>query len=147
MLFRSKANLRKVKKSAGNDEPNEGSLIDFKSGLKKLSDPLVGKAEEGQTIVDFKSKLRKSAKTDKEEVPATNEPTVDFKARLRKVSGSKDKASTSPTKLEAQLEQKRESIGSATDFQDTMDPDKRRSTGSISSLRKMWEASPKPSRA
>ena len=160
-----KANLRKVKKTI-EDEPlgakanaSPAPPIDFKSNLKKTSDPSVGSPittkplePESGNIVDFKAKLRKSAKPETQtpsKEDSSTEP-VDFKARLRKVSDPKDKSSISPTKEVNTIEpkvslDKRESIGS-TEGTDDID-DKRKSTGSISSLRKMWESSPKPSRA
>ena len=151
-----KANLRKVKKQAVDESAKEVSnQIDFKSNLKKKSEfSAHSKAEDHQQspgLVDFKAKLRKSnvsstpAKVDNRD----EDSTLDFKARLRKVSDPKDssKNNQSPTKdsLDADnkkaQDQKRGSISSATD--DTNADDKRKSTGSISSLRKMWESNPK----
>ena len=125
-------------------------------------------------IVDFKAKLRKSTKpdgnspTNKAEDNSGNAEPIDFKARLRKVSDSKDKSSNSPTKESTTPSvndklpiDKRDSLGnnslnavdgtansSTEQPPGTSDPDdnKRKSTGSISSLRKMWESSPKPNR-
>lgn len=157
-----KANLRKVKKISSEEDSSAKNIaqIDFKSSLKKTGEIAVNNAktaaaaaEPETNIVDFKAKLRKSTKPAASEAnsntkdEATNDP-IDFKARLRKVSGgSKDKPNHSPTKEsnEHVSAEKRESVGSAEGIEDS--DDKRKSTGSISSLRKMWEASPKPERA
>ena len=157
-----KANLRKVKKP-GKDEPqNEAkaknsSQIDFKSNLKKKSDIVTtlptsssSKPDQQPAIVDFKAKLRKSTKPTTDNTPTTSNKeetnescNLDFKSRLRKVSDPKDKSS-SPVKEVPESNEKRESIGSI-DAEASADlDDKRKSTGSISSLRKMWESSPKP---
>ena len=168
-----KANLRKVTKTVSDDpEKTKPALqqIDFKSQLKKKSDsakpevdPEASKDKDDSTnIVDFKSKLRKS-RPDPSPVsqPETFEP-LDFKARLRKVSdgGNKLTQDSKPhdddPEEEAEKQEdepqhddedeheqardildKRDSLGSIEDNE------KRKSTGSISSLRKMWESSPK----
>merc|ERR1739838_114791 len=90
----------------------------FKSNLRKKSDPSSTSSKQQQgvegsnlattntesNIVDFKAKLRKSTKpdgtspTNKAEDNSSNAEPIDFKARLRKVSDSKEKSSSSPTK-------------------------------------------------
>ena len=126
--------------------------------------------EEATNIVDFKSKLRKS-KPESSFPPAQQHQEIseplDFKARLRKVSdGSGNKLTQESKSHDSSLEaaesekkaetpepllqdsepdhepqphqlDKRDSVGSVEDNE------KRKSTGSISSLRKMWESSPK----
>ena len=162
-----KANLRKVKKpdpevEQAQKQEGKANQIDFKSNLKKkasaASSDLVtstptsssSKPDQEPAIVDFKAKLRKSTKplvTDNAPVTNTNKDEtneVDFKSRLRKISDPKEKSS-SPVKesLPEGNNGKRESFGSV----ETDPDDKRKSTGSISSLRKMWESSPKPGQA
>lgn len=162
-----KANLRKVKKpdekesmanSANKPQPSSPKQIDFKSNLKKKTSTESGpapvaksSAEPENKVIDFKAKLRKSTKPEATAIPSQAEPNnepVDFKARLRKVSGTNGKGPGSPTKepLAPKVE-KRDSLGSIDGEAAEDETNKRKSTGSISSLRKMWEASPKPGRA
>lgn len=129
-----KANLRKTKKQPSTEEESANKAqFDFKSNLRKKSDP--GKTEvkaEESNIVDFKAKLRKSSAPKSEAKDEPADQPIDFKARLRKVSGSKSPTKTNedPSKQDS----------------DPEPDDKRKSTGSISSLRKMWESSPRPLR-
>ena len=166
-----KANLRKVKrpdsdeathaKSETNPNPHE---IDFKSNLKKTpkaapssasgkshekagneGDP--ARAAEEPNIVDFKAKLKKPKPMVPAEVansgPAQQQQAqqgadqLNFKARLRKVSG--DKPGFTVMEGEGKGAGKN-GVGRAKDAPEAED-DKRKSTGSISSLRKMWESS------
>ena len=158
-----KVNLRKVKKPMdtskddNNDDSAKGYQIDFKSNLKKTSDTissstgtkLSSSTEVDTNIVDFKVKLKKpNAKTEISKEESSSTEPMDFKARLRKVSGPKCQ---SPTKEQSEQQsksvvEKRDSITS-TESNDAALEDKRKSTGSISSLRKMWESSPKPLRS
>jgi hypothetical protein len=126
-----KANLKKVqkKKSQEEEEENVTHIVDFKSSLKKSEHQKgVDKDQHGDNIVDFKARLKKAYNATPTNASAMSEKNVDFKARLRKVSGNKpvvkadEACSVSPTQVP-------ESEG------------KRKSTGSISSLRKMWEGS------
>ena len=163
-------------KSAGdhdkedNDDDDNNSAkkgqIDFKSNLKKTSDLNIAAKDVDNSsrnsnvvVVDFKVKLKKPSKTlpsaptaaeDEAAANSASEP-LDFKARLRKVSGSKSSptkesvvSETSKPPAIAVIDEKRDSITSTES--ETMD-DKRKSTGSISSLRKMWESSPRPLRS
>ena len=124
--------------------------------------------DDSPNLVDFKSKLRKSkpepSPTNNAQLQENTEP-LDFKARLRKVSdGTNNKAAAvqatepedEPISKHNSLDRvsKRESIEQAAeqprDILDKRDSlgsieenEKRKSTGSISSLRKMWESSPK----
>ena len=160
-------------KEDNNDNDDDSSAkkgqIDFKSNLKKTSDlnitakPDVDNSSSSNVVVDFKVKLKKPSKmlpSAAEEEASANANTVnaeplDFKARLRKVSGSK----CSPTKESSAInntsettskpdfsvktiDEKRDSITS-TESETMDDNNKRKSTGSISSLRKMWESSPR----
>ena len=157
-------------KEDNNDNDDDSSAkkgqIDFKSNLKKTSDLNItakdvdNSRNSNVVVVDFKVKLKKPSKTlpsaptaAEDEAAAANsaaEP-LDFKARLRKVSGSKSSptkesvvSETSKPPAIAVIDEKRDSITSTES--ETMD-DKRKSTGSISSLRKMWESSPRPLRS
>lgn len=152
-----KANLRKVKKPLDEHQQTQKEIkanqIDFKSNLKKKSESNPTPLEEPQqpALVDFKAKLRKStaspsssSKVDNKDEMDPSSASLDFKARLRKVSDSKDSSCKSPIKdafdSDKKAQEKRESIDSA-DASGENNDDKRKSTGSISSLRKMWESS------
>ena len=151
-----KANLRKVKKPLDEHQQTQKEVkanqIDFKSNLKKKSESNPTPFEEPQqpALVDFKAKLRKStaspsssSKVDNKDEMDQSSANLDFKARLRKVSDSKDSSCKSPIKdafdSDKKAQEKRESIDSAEASGENND-DKRKSTGSISSLRKMWES-------
>ena len=150
-------------KSESNPNPHE---IDFKSNLKKTPkaapSAVSGKSQEkadneGDTaraaeepnIVDFKAKLRKPKPMVPVEVANSGQPQqqqqrpqqgddqLNFKARLRKVSG--DKPGFTVMEGEGKGASKN-GVGHAKDSPEAED-DKRKSTGSISSLRKMWESS------
>ena len=155
-----------------NNSSAKKGQIDFKSNLKKTSDLNItakpdvdnsSSSHNSNVVVDFKVKLKKPSKmlpSAAEEEASANANTVnaeplDFKARLRKVSGSK----CSPTKESSAInntsettskpdfsvktiDEKRDSITS-TESETMDDNNKRKSTGSISSLRKMWESSPR----
>jgi len=98
------------------DDKEKEIQIDFKSQLKKKPSPSLNSDESLPHLVDFKSKLRKS-RPETSPISSPEHP-IDYKSRLRKV-----------TKPESDEEEKRRSTGSIT-----------------SSLRKMWESSPrKPS--
>ena len=153
-----KANLRKVKKPVDEHQQTQKEVkanqIDFKSNLKKKSESgtaapsSFSTSSEQPALVDFKAKLRKSTASpslssskveskDEMDQSSAAAANLDFKARLRKVSDSKDSSGKSPIKdaldSDKKAQEKRESGGST-------DDDKRKSTGSISSLRKMWES-------
>ena len=142
-----KANLKKVKRRDEDQmEDRDQHEIDFKSSLKKTGEKnVIAKSisnEEGEVgtgIIDFKAKLKKSSAkstftsgNDKEREPSKE--TVDFKARLRKVSGNKPVVTVSATAVPTATAQ-------ADGDDNAHEEDKRKSTGSISSLRKMWESS------
>jgi abelson tyrosine-protein kinase 1 len=144
-----KANLRKVSTKKDEEKPSESTNsheVDFKSSLRKREDsaevaPTQEDDDEQCAIVDFKSKLRKS----KAATPSTEEPVpeksavdanVDFKARLRKVSGNKPVV----TLLGKNGEEAKSNGNGVVQVANEADEDKRKSTGSISSLRKMWES-------
>lgn len=143
------------KTELGNTSKIENTKNTYKSQLKKVETqkkPLVAKSERESTgsIVDFKSRLRKVdtsngavAKLDKEvDTPSDDKSNEILKPLISKepkdtldISDSKK----SETELNAALITKVEE-----------DDDKRRSTGSISSLKKLWEpkeaeSAPQPS--
>lgn len=115
-----------LRKTTYNKTDVDVKTTDFKSQLKKVDTNRIINSkddEAGRAIIDFKSRLRKVDST-----PATN--------------GTAKKEQTSPddkqTKKESDLERKPSESGSL-DTSGADDEDKRRSTGSISSLKKLWE--------
>lgn len=143
-----KANLKKTKKAENKpvDEggASESHIVDFKSTLKKTGQKNLNdrkkSEDESPAIVDFKAKLKKpkaEMTTEKaEEINAErSDHQVDFKARLRKVSGNKPVVTVSASA-------KTSAVAESKDPEDS--EDKRKSTGSISSLRKMWEGPKSP---
>lgn len=132
------------------------------TSLDSLSPKDKSNNDETPNLVDFKSKLRKSKPetSTSANLPQNDSPEpVDFKSRLRKVSGSGKPATptqNSPINLDEDQHHERRDSLEQLDAQDKLDSsdkrdslgsveenEKRRSTGSISSLRKMWESSPK----
>ena len=164
-----KANLRKVKrpdsdeaahaKAESNPNPHE---IDFKSNLKKTpktgpaSAPGKSKENAGDerdatrgdetNIVDFKAKLKKPKPMVPAEVANPGQPQqtqqgddqLNFKARLRKVSG--DRPGFTVMEGEVKGAGTKNGVSHGKESPEAED-DKRKSTGSISSLRRMWESS------
>ena len=150
-------------KLESNPNPHE---IDFKSNLKKTpkgatssgsgklqekagneGDP--ARAAEEPNIVDFKAKLKKpkpmvpaevanSGQAQQQQQPQQGDDQLNFKARLRKVSG--DKPGFTVMEGEGKGASSKNGVGHAKDSPEA-EEDKRKSTGSISSLRKMWESS------
>ena len=105
-------------------------------------------------IIDFKSKLRKST-SKQEQTSTTNDdiddaPPLNFQARLRKVSGTSkapnalndNNTCLSDVKKNQNGAEKRDSVDSIGSGGAGIEQgeDKRKSTGSITSLRKMWES-------
>eukprot|EP00095_Tigriopus_kingsejongensis_P008109 maker-scaffold184_size276635-snap-gene-0.15 protein:Tk08109 transcript:maker-scaffold184_size276635-snap-gene-0.15-mRNA-1 annotation:"tyrosine-protein kinase abl" len=146
-----KANLRKVKaedsaKESHRHHQETSHEVDFKSNLKKASPPSTNARdatpapgdEAKGNIVDFKARLKKATtKT----APASPEKAAmdpsDLKAQLRRVSGPL------PSDLNGKKasEEETELTPSAELAAEAEEANKRKSTGSISSLRKMWESS------
>ena len=152
----SKTASSNKKENVTSGDKNSGPLTHTPHDTKTDTNP----------IIDFKSKLRKS--TSKPDHSSTvqdttndDDPPHNFQARLRKVSGTSkapnivDDTTTSDAKKHANGIEKKpsESPRSSTnhslkrDSVDSIDSgagsepgdDKRKSTGSITSLRKMWE--------
>ena len=156
-----KANLRKVKDQKDehqhqhqlDEQQQKSHIVDFKSTLRKTK---VDKDKENNGVSPkeddlFKVKLKSTAKDkdDESTAAATDEP-VDFKARLRKVSGNKPVVTVSATSVAKALKStnnnsssnnndKRGSVSSVENEPAAVSTEKRKSTGSITSLRKMWE--------
>ncbi|XP_059055404.1 tyrosine-protein kinase Abl [Achroia grisella] len=152
---------RKVDGTKSTDNKDTVSPIDLKASLRKTmyNNNIDQKKSdtEPKTNTDFKSQLKK-VDTNKKINNCSKEPEesgrsiIDFKSRLRKVdSGSvatngnaKKPEQSSPEEKEfdsrkgEDCERKRSESGSL-DTSGGDEEDKRRSTGSISSLKKLWE--------
>lgn len=120
--------------SLGGSPPGRGQVspsgVDFKANLRKVSNAdSAPRLENNKTdAAGFKAQLKKTSDTPvaarkkvEAEVQENPGPIIDFKSRLRKVDGAKTEA-----------EEENDADGEEGD-------DKRRSTGSISSLKKLWE--------
>ncbi|XP_063910862.1 tyrosine-protein kinase Abl isoform X4 [Zophobas morio] len=100
---------------------------------------------ENNNGVSFVSQLKKIDPTKKptaKDKPETNDSIIDFKSRLRKVdSGGDKKQEEANTDENEQETSKRESTASSDSGNLKIEEadDKRKSTGSISSLKKLWE--------
>ncbi|KAK3929109.1 Tyrosine-protein kinase Abl [Frankliniella fusca] len=129
--------LAQANSSPPEGRPNKGqgqgqvSPVDFKANLRKVStgsNNVDARPGPDGTPTAFKAQLKKTPETaagkkKSEEVQENPGPIIDFKSRLRKVDGSK---------ADADDEAENDQAGEEGD-------DKRRSTGSISSLKKLWE--------
>ncbi|XP_063632988.1 tyrosine-protein kinase Abl isoform X1 [Cydia splendana] len=131
-------NMEALKKSDKKEQPKDKetvSPIDLKAGLRKTSYNNIQKTDEKPT--DFKSQLKKVDK----KVAAKEEESrsiIDFKSRLRKVDSSTPATNgtkNSPDQDSKKSDERKSDSGSL----ETEEEDKRRSTGSISSLKKLWE--------
>ncbi|XP_059484806.1 tyrosine-protein kinase Abl isoform X3 [Neocloeon triangulifer] len=112
--------------------PEKSAKVEAKSGLRR-----VGEA----TAASFKAQLKKfDSKKSKDEEP---ENPINFKSRLRKVDSleknkkQEDEEKEKAVEVAKETEKKRDS---GEGLKTTDEPeDKRKSTGSISSLKKLWE--------
>ncbi|KAL4717805.1 hypothetical protein ACJJTC_000954 [Scirpophaga incertulas] len=149
--------LRKAERKSDRDPPPKTvdngketvSPIDLKAGLRKTAynNNVDQKRDSDRSGTDFKSQLKKvetnkKVTTTSKEVEESGRPIIDFKSRLRKVDGAtngnvKKVEQTSPEEYK-DLDRKRSESGSL-DTSGGDEEDKRRSTGSISSLKKLWE--------
>jgi len=160
-----KAGLRKVAPPAqetrqDNHPPPQHN---FKSQLKKTNtslyaQPKLGKDElDNQSesgIVDFKFQLRKvntnksiTTTTTSDNLESPSQDPIGFRASLRSVSGDLKKSSDTEQNSPAHKGDDQNSIEKEKSEEidnDEEREDKRKSTGSISSLKKMWEASDSP---
>ena len=120
-----------------NKSQGQVSPVDFKANLRKVSaggnsDAIkaINETKAETPASSFKAQLKKTSETNNkkktEEEQENLGPIIDFKSRLRRVDGLK----TEPDDIELNAEN--EQGGEEGD-------DKRRSTGSISSLKKLWE--------
>lgn len=125
--------------SPPNKSHGQVSPVDFKANLRKVSagniDAPRPDGTPNSTPAGFKAQLKKtpetapakSKKAPADEVQENPGPIIDFKSRLRRVDGSKADADE-----DADNDQGGGQGGEEGE-------DKRRSTGSISSLKKLWE--------
>lgn len=135
---------RKPEPPRSDDARDTVSPIDLKASLRKTaySNNVDQKSGELKNTTDFKSQLKK-VETNKKMLPAPKEPEepgraiIDFKSRLRKVESGAP-ATTNGTGTAKRAERSPEEARDA--GPDADDDDKRRSTGSISSLKKLWES-------
>ncbi|XP_059094163.1 tyrosine-protein kinase Abl-like isoform X2 [Tigriopus californicus] len=164
-----KANLRKVKR--GEDPNRKEAVsktdsheVDFKSNLKKakpteLAPTPTAEDSAAKGIVDFKARLKKANTSHEAKAPnaldhaSPESDPMDLKARLRKVSGPKTAPPShssvgctsatppAPNKSDEMASLKEAPEDDPEPHDDPTNEDKRKSTGSISSLRKMWESS------
>jgi len=122
----------RAKDAAGGDASPQGGPQDPAARLvAELAAELAAEAAWDEKKNQAQANLRKVSltgseekkKVDKDEAEENPGPIIDFKSRLRKVDGAK-------------LDAEEPEDGEATEEGD----DKRRSTGSISSLKKLWES-------
>ena len=157
-----KAGLRKVSPPTHDMSRQEPShpQHNFKSQLKKTNtslyaQPKLAKEEtENQSepgVVDFKFQLRKvntsKSTSDNLDSPSHEKDPIGFRASLRSVSGDLKKSSDIEQNSVAYKADDQNSIEKEKSDEidnDEDKEDKRKSTGSISSLKKMWEASDSP---
>lgn len=133
---------------------------DLKPGIRKTSQNQVTGKSESETL-SYKTQLKKvdppiKRPNNKEEVNNTTSGIIDFKSRLRKVDNAPEKKTEreqeeeviDKTIIYSEMEQsqdsnKRESTASSdssANLKIDESDDKRKSTGSISSLKKLWES-------
>ncbi|XP_050683432.1 tyrosine-protein kinase Abl isoform X2 [Leptidea sinapis] len=143
------------------DSKETVSAIDLKASLRRTSfnnnvEKKIG--AECKTNTDFKSQLKKVDTNRMNNVAKESEEAgrsiIDFKSRLRKVDGNSTATNGQVKRLEQiSPEDSRKDVSSKSDDSDKKrsesgsldtsgadEDDKRRSTGSISSLKKLWES-------
>ncbi|XP_046976857.1 tyrosine-protein kinase Abl isoform X1 [Vanessa cardui] len=130
-----KASLRKTSYGSNVEKKSEfEGKTDFKSQLKKVDTNKINIAskdaeEPGRSIIDFKSRLRKVDGGS----PATN-------GTAKKTEQSSPEDSRKDVSIKSDDSDKKRSESGSLDTSAGDDEDKRRSTGSISSLKKLWES-------
>ena len=157
-----KAGLRKVAPPTQDAKQEQiPPQHNFKSQLKKTNtslyaQPKLGKDEPAENqsepgVVDFKFQLRKvntsKSTSDNLDSPSHEKDPIGFRASLRSVSGDLKKSSDIEQNSVAHKADDQNSIEKEKSDEidnDEEREDKRKSTGSISSLKKMWEASDSP---
>ncbi|XP_072930972.1 tyrosine-protein kinase Abl isoform X2 [Epargyreus clarus] len=132
-----KASLRKT--SFGSNVERRPDIegkanTDFKSQLKKVDTNRINNTskdleESGRSIIDFKSRLRKVDSNS----PSTN-------GMLKKAEQSSPEDSRKDMSSKSDDSDKKRSESGSLDTSGGDEEDKRRSTGSISSLKKLWES-------
>lgn len=136
-------NMRRPEQARHDDAKETVSPIDLKASLRKT--PYGNNVDQKSMEIkntDFKSQLKKvetnkkilSASKDSEE---SGRAIIDFKSRLRKVESTAPSTNGTGKKVERSPDEPRDD---ALDVSAADDDDKRRSTGSISSLKKLWES-------
>ncbi|CAH2035114.1 unnamed protein product, partial [Iphiclides podalirius] len=132
-----KASLRKTSYSNNIEkktDPDIKANTNFKSQLKKVETNKFNNAskepeELGRSIIDFKSRLRKVDSG----TPSTN-------GTVKKVEQSSPEDSRKDVSSKSDDSDKKRSESGSLDTSGGDEEDKRRSTGSISSLKKLWES-------
>lgn len=157
--------LRKSDKKAEVPKPSDNgkeciSPIDLKASLRKTSygNSVDKKCEpESKVNTNFKSQLKKvdtnKINSNTKDAEESGRSIIDFKSRLRKVDGGsatngtlKKTEQSSPEESRKDLSCKSDDTGKKRSDSGTLDvsggdeEEKRRSTGSISSLKKLWES-------
>ena len=145
--------------TSGGGEATQKPVQDFKAGLRKVNQHPIShdKPVEPPAQINFKSQLKKTnsslyaqpstgAREGEEE---GEEPAVvDFKSQLKKVKTKPSSHQAEPSQDLSQLKASLRAVRQTVELQDEDEgeveereerEDKRRSTGSISSLKKMWE--------
>ncbi|XP_037718229.1 tyrosine-protein kinase Abl isoform X2 [Drosophila subpulchrella] len=132
-----------------------GSGSGFKAQLKKVEpkkmSPPMAKAEPANTIIDFKAHLRR---VDKEKeppapaavpvssIPVTNNANCNTTGTLNRKDDSSRKFAQAMQKTEIKIDVTNSNVEPETGAAGEGDLGKRRSTGSINSLKKLWEQQP-----
>jgi len=132
-----------------------GSGSGFKAQLKKVEpkkmSPPMAKAEPANTIIDFKAHLRRVDKEKEPPAPAavpvsslpvTNNANCNTTGTLNRKDDSSRKFAQAMQKTEIKIDVTNSNVEAETGAAGEGDLGKRRSTGSINSLKKLWEQQP-----
>lgn len=126
---------------------NSNSNNNFKAQLKKvepkkLNAPLP-KAEQPSNIIDFKAHLRKVDKDNKEQQPQQQQQQQQLQQQQQPPNNNKFSSATAAVaanqKTEIKIDVSNSNSNSNVDAAEEDSSGKRRSTGSINSLKKLWE--------
>ena len=140
---------------AASSESQQKPVQDFKAGLRKVNQHPISheKQTEPPAQINFKSQLKKTntslyaqPSTGDKEGEEEEQAVVDFKSQLKKVKTKPSRSqadsqepSQDLSQLKASLRAVKQAVELEEDEEVGEEEDKRRSTGSISSLKKMWE--------
>ncbi|XP_016965968.1 tyrosine-protein kinase Abl isoform X2 [Drosophila biarmipes] len=132
-----------------------GSGSGFKAQLKKVEpkkmSPPMAKAETASTIIDFKAHLRRVDKEKEPPAPAaapvasqtvTNNANCNTTGTLNRKEDGSRKFAQAMQKTEIKIDVTNSNVEAETAAAGEGDLGKRRSTGSINSLKKLWEQQP-----